>query len=49
MAVFTILLLEDFATCPRQSIKEFNLSLLLGSSSWKLDNKVNIYFSIILL
>ena len=37
MAVFTVLLLEDFATCPRLSIKKFELYLLLGSSSWKLN------------
>ena len=28
-------LLEEFSTCPRQSIEEFEMSLLLGSSSLK--------------
>ena len=47
--VFTVFLLEDRVTCPRQSIKEFELSLPLGQVLGSLISWVNIYFSIILV
>ena len=42
---FQRFVVRRFATRPIQSIKEFELSLLLGSSSWKLNSYENIYFS----